>query len=338
MASQNDEALKIIAGAVKKKQNVIYLCEPATLPKMHQLIVTTVNLSGNPADGDIYEHKTSKKWCLHFQAKLKFATAANLQWDVRETRPVVLQRDFIHYQAVGFYRREWGAQVAYRGDVEFDLTFLREDLVDQYTAMAKSMVSSGKKKESDVPAYVNYCVNRDYRAKRTHRLKLAATDAKSVVIDKLLNLKSGWKDKRELEVPFVVVRCQMAPDLSDPDTQRELTKMTLRAISGVYGTNDGPAMITDDAGKCEDVVDIDPHDDDTDDQPDSQQDDIPFEDRDQHEKVAILKDLAKRKGYDTDSLPTSVDEMDDRNLVRFYQHLFSMADATGIDAEDDIPF
>jgi hypothetical protein len=337
--SVNEKALQIISDAEKKKShNIIYLCEPHNLPELHRLIVEEKQLSADPTDGDIYFHSLSKKWCIHHQGKLKLALAAGVEWDTVETKPAIMQRDYIHYQAVGSIRREYGRVIKFRGDFELDLESLKEDLIDDYETKAKTKIKKGELNETEKPSWIKYCVTRDFKQKRQHRLKLAATGAKSVVIDKLLNLKAGYPNKDELTKPFLIVRCQVAPDLSDSNVREKLSLMVLQSVAGVFGPASPPPQIS-----LEPPIDLDTSDYQTVDEPGPPcNDDIPFDygeslsfpEMDAHTQIETLKDLARRKGYDTGKLPEPIENMSERNKIRFYDHLMSMQETE----TDDIPF
>jgi hypothetical protein len=316
----NEAALREI-GAKEKTHRIIYLCEPTKLPELHRLIVEEVVLSKDPAVGDIYNHTLSKKWCLHHQGKLKLALAAAIEWDTVETRPVLLQRDYIHYQAVGSIRREFGRVIKFRGDYEFDLISLREDLIAQYSEKADKDNKSGAEKER----YVKYCVQRDFAQKRQHRLKLAATGAKSVVIDKLLNLKAGYKNPEEAAGPYLIVRCQVAPDLSNPVIRNQLSIMALQAAAGIFGAPPAPQIGIDpdaiDVGGDEPPIDIPPP---GEPPPDAPPQNMSFEEMDEQTQRDVLHDLAKRKRYDTSTLRYPVDSLNAANRIAFYNKLMSM--------------
>jgi len=340
--SGNKEALATIQEAEKNGSNLIMLCNPHQLPELHRLVVETVQFNISTEAGDVYYHKTSKKWMIHNQGLMKLALAAAIEWDVEGTRPRVVERDFVHFAAVGCIKKEYGKPVCFRGDYDFDLESERDNLLKEYSQKAKEY-----KKDKN---WVNDCVDRDYRFKRKHKLKLSASGAKAVVVNKLLGLKSGYS-KEEIGRPFVVVRCVVAPDLSDPDTQRRLNELAIQAVAGVFGPRPVmPTLPVPNGDPVGDVINIptvndpepkpelDPSPEDKPYDPDEffiPKDLEDFKARNLPQQVEALELLAERKRYDLSGLPCAIKDMNERNRCRFFEHLSSLPN---VSPEDDIPF
>jgi len=356
------EALDKIEACRKAKHNLILLCDPDNLPPGHALIVETVKFDASQDGGDIYYHSLSKKWMIHNQGLMKLALAANVQWVASETKAVKCSRDYVHFTAVGMVLKEYGRQIAFRGDYELDLEAEKEDLFEAYTAKMKAWNKKAKKegKPLRTEEWVSQQVDRDYRFRRQHKLKLAASGAKAVVIRKLLALKSGYS-KQEINRPFTVVRTFIPINFEDPKVQDKLIEATAAAMLGIYGGATGPTALPGAPPAADDVIDIPPANiapptpdesvntptaDTPEAAPDRQPGDeeeqstaaIPetleqFEALDQKRQVEILEVLAANKGYNLATLPTPLENFNQRNRSRFYTHLVSLPDP-----EDDIPF
>lgn len=334
----NESALTRIAAAKKARHNMIMLCEPSSLPEFHRLIVETVEFDGDKDGGDIYYHSTSKKHMIHFKGLSQLALAAGIEWDTDKSRPTTVQKDYLSYQAVGFIRREFNKMICFRGDCEMDMEALKEDLVDEYEAKAKKDNRKNDKQKRD---YVKYCVDRDFRFKRKHRIKLAATSAKSVVISKLLGLKSGYT-KQEIDRPFTIVRCVVAPDLSDPDMQRQIS---MQMINGVFGRQQDPVALP-----PADAINV-PHHTVEEDEPEPPPRDVneaPFETEEiiipgdllefrefsSTEQDAVLEHLVDQKGYNRARLGAPISDFEQKYKDQFFSMLIDLPDAV----EEDIPF
>ena len=316
--------VKIKSAAKSKSHNLIILCDYQNLPAFHRLTVTEVQLDQDKDAGDIYMHSLSKKWCLHHQGRLKLAMAANIEWG--EPRTVQVTPDYIHMQAEGAIRKEYGHMIRWCGDCELDREGLRERLLLESADTADYRIKDGKLKAADKDTWVRNKVAKELTRVWTNRMKLAATAAKSVVIDKLLNLKSGYKDAKEIGRPWLVVRCQMAPDLDDPATRRQLNQLAVMAMAGVYGPTAlaaTPAALppsTDavDAEIVPPTVNTPPPEDFSPHEHDDEQPAPPFAEWPEAKQLAELRRLIKITGYDTSKLPKTIEDMQPRNRERFH--------------------
>jgi hypothetical protein len=171
--------------------NMIYLCDPFTLPlEDHTLHMTVVNINPDPSAGDIYMPKGSKNWVLHLVALERLSRAAGLVFDNTATRAIRLERDFVHYQAVGYITREGGEVVSLVADASTDLLALKEDATRKYKAIA------AEKGHDDM--WVENMIYRDFQSARKNMLKLTASDARAIVIRKLLSVQGPYKNRKSL--------------------------------------------------------------------------------------------------------------------------------------------
>jgi len=252
--SSNESQLQRLAQYRADHANVISLCDPEHLPELHRLLITKVEINTEPKALDVYEPAGAKnKFALHLSALERLWVAAGGEWIFSETKPLLVTADLYQYQACGFITREFGKRVAFRGDAVMDMLALRDDLEYEYQEKAKKGSYDGWDNSAKGPKfrawkndlerldYINFCVNRDFRAKRANALKLVASDAKAVVIRKLLGVQGPF-EKTVLSRPFVIVRCVVAPDYNDPECRRLLNDAAVRSALGLYGQDAAPMV------------------------------------------------------------------------------------------------
>jgi len=240
--SSNESQLQRLAAYRQAKANIIYLCDPDHLPEIHRLVITEVSLNPDPKGGDIYEPSGAKgKFAIHLSALERLWTAASGQWNFDETKPLLVTQELYQYQAVGFFPAEYGKVCAFRGDAVMDMVALKDDLEYEYREKAKRGKWDDKQRkyvpyqsEAAAEEYVQFCVNRDFRSKRANALKLVASDAKAVVIRKLLGVQGPFAPD-VFQRPFVIVRCVIAPDLNDPECLKMIRNASVAAALGLYG-------------------------------------------------------------------------------------------------------
>jgi len=324
---------------------IIYLCEPYNLPEIHRLIVEPVEISAGKEDKDIFEPSGAKgSWALHASALERLFSAAGANWDVANTKPVTITRDFIHYQAVACIRKEYGHPVVFRGDASWDAEILKEDLADQYKAKAGKSYNGKAKTPAEQKEYIEFCTNRDYRAKRKNALKNTGTDAKCVVIRKMLGV-GGTFQKAIFNHPFVVVRCVVAPDYNDPDTKKLLRDAAISATAGVFG----PASLPAPSPSLDSAIDVPPGDFGTPPNADpapsgpptpdgppepAELDEADFEFASLPDKIKMVEDLAANVGADLSNI--NLEECSD---AYFIKELWPWLQGQRVQEEDDdIPF
>jgi len=222
----NEANLKRLEEYQKAGCHIVYLCDPWHLPELHRLHVEAVKINPDPAAGEIFKPAGASNFVLNLRALERLAVAAALKWHPEHTRVVTLNSSFCHYQAVGTVYREYQDYITFRGDAYMNLDHLKEDLLAQYQAKAK------KDKQND--DWIKFCVARDFTAKRKNMLKLVESDAKGIVMRKLLGAQGVWKTPKIFENPFIIVRCVFGPDLHDPQERKLALEYSLQRMSGVY--------------------------------------------------------------------------------------------------------
>jgi len=187
------------------------------------------------ADGskDIYKGAGSTKFRLHAAALNRIAIAGELKWNNDFTGYAKDQDGTQIFRAVGGVVNSAGNIHQESGYYPLNLADIKDDLIDQYTEKAK--------KDGKDQSYIDYCVNRDYRAKRQHLLKLTETGAKNRVIRKIFNIKNEYT-LAELKKPFLVLKFTIYMDFKDPMVKQMVLGMKIQAALGVYGVNNTPSL------------------------------------------------------------------------------------------------
>mgnify|MGYP000872183594 CR=1 FL=1 len=347
-AGSNAAQIERIRAYQGQGANMIMFCDPFGLPELHRLIVEEVRLDTTTDKynngPDIFTPKGAKGFALHLAPLERLAVAAGAGWVPEKTRVITSTPTYLMCEATVFVKKEYGQVVAWMGQAEFDLDFLRDDLVDQYRGRENA----------------EYCVNRDFRARRKQRLKLCMSDAKAVALRKLFGL-GGCHSIDTLKKPFVIVRCVVAPDYSDPETVKLLRAASIQSVAGaIFGPQAAgflPAPVensdTVDIGESS-MADVDPYDNppppvdpQNPDPYDLPPADAPvppefvppttaaaFASLGRRQKQLAIEIVAARKGVSLPGvLEKPLDEYSDKALNGFYPKLLAKPDTT----TDDIP-
>ena len=327
------------------------------LSEFHQPVIEAVQLSPNPADGDVYEDKQNNKFRLTKQALVKLSNCAGVSWHPYETKRVDnrMDRDYVAYQAVGGIRKADGSSIAFKAEYDMDFEVIEEELRAQYTARAQKGNDDAKRK------YIEEGVRKELLFKRKHKVKLCEAGAMNRVIRSLLGLKGGYS-AAELQKPFVTVRIVIRPDYTDKDVRRQMMSAAVKSMTGIYGDSGNGSS---DCAKYDDfegeTIDI-PHDEDgyvptevpapeaqapePQQQPGSgnqksiQEQEIDFSNCEKDEQLKILETLIKRKAYDTGKFPKPMTEFSEANRTSLFRKLLTLPDASQqpLPNDDDIPF
>ena len=211
----------------KGKATLVFLCDPYSLPEFHRLHIEEIVINKKT---DIYKPPGSANYALHLGALEMLGNKAGIEWIPSVTDAKSISPTIVHYIATGFYTREYGKRVSVQGEGLSDLDVIKDDLQFMYQASAK--------KNNKDASWVDYCVNRDFRAKRNKRLQLARAEACGQVYRKLLGLGGTYPEKL-FDNPIVIIRTVVAPDYRDPETQKLLREAGINASLGIYGPNTG---------------------------------------------------------------------------------------------------
>lgn len=343
VVAQKGELISVEIDQAKKAGMNLLL--PSThienMSEFHSPVIDYVELSPEPADGDVYYHSESKKMVPSKQGLVKLAVCAGIMWDMSLTKRTDNResRDYVSFRAVGGVRKADGTVVPFSAEYDMDFEVIENKLRDQYEKSGKK----AKKTGDELQSYVDYCVKRDLLYKREHKLKLCESGAMNRVIRSLLGLKAGYT-KQELTKPFVVARIVFRPDYSDPEIRRIMVQKSIESITSVYGgsndqmpiTTAPPIEIPHDAdnnnsdvvdGKIEDPMQ----------EEDNKQEDTmshkkaDFDAADEKGQIDTLKAMAKRKGYDLKQLKKPLEDFVESEREGFFDKLMECADS-------DLPF
>lgn len=307
-----EEAKKKLEEYKKKKANIINLCDLDDIPPMHSILIEEVNLNPNPENKDVYNFQR-QGLILHYTALLKLAVAAGIEWDTNHIGITSHTENYTSAQAVGFIRGVYGKKIAFRGEDDIDLIALKEDLNDFYLASANT-----NNKNQD---WINYCVNRDFRAKRKNRVKSTTSGARSRVIKALLKLKNIYTPE-EIKNPFIIIRVILAPNLNDPAIQKLIIDHTFNP-GNIYGS-DIPLQISTSPQTSNDydIIDIPKTYEPIQEPPTATE---VFESLDLTAQVETLKNMAKQKKYlYTKFKESDIDNFDIKKRIDFFNHLKSI--------------
>ena len=314
------------------------------LSEFHSPIIEYVELSPDPANGDVYFHSESGKLVPTKQGLMKLALCAGIMWNAPETKRTDNRqdRDYVSFQAVGGVRKGDGSPVWLKAEFDLDFEVIEEELREQYEKKGKKSRKTGK----ELQDYVDYCTKRDLLYKRKHKIKLCEAGAMNRVVRALLGLKAGYTEA-ELKKPFVVARIVFRPDYSDPEIRRIVIQKSIENVTGVYGPTElepievpysgEPAIDTETlpetneplSGKKEEAEV--PEATGTDDDFNLSHEEADFMAADKEGQIDTLKTLSKRKGYDLKQLQKPLDTFSEVHRNGFFNKLMSMMD-------DDIPF
>lgn len=295
--------------------------------EFHSPVLDYVELSSEPADGDVYYHSESKKLVPSKQGLMKLAVCAGIMWDMSQTKRTDNRRsrDYVSYSAVGAVRKADGTMVPFPAEYDMDFEVIEEKLRDQYEKKGKSAKKSG----DELQGYIDYCVKRDILYKREHKLKICEAGAMNRVIRSLLGLKSGYT-KQELKKPFVVARIVFRPDYSDPQIRNLMIQKSIESLTSVYGGGEQTMPIPPPAPSAPSAPSEENPEDNSDDELTNEKADFLASDKDG--QIDTLKKLAKRKGYDLKQLKRPLMQFKGNYLEAFFDKLTSMED------DNDIPF
>jgi len=257
MADKNAREVTTLAKYDPKEYNVLLpttTIQQQRISPLHKPIVEIVELDPDPDGPDVYKQDgKGEKLSLRKTALMKFAIAAGLVWDWRNTRRVDDGKDpnIVRYSAVAALRKDDSTWIPLKADKEIDLAAIEADLRENvYPKKAKNLKKAGKLDQSE-ENYVKYNVERDMRLKRLHKCQLAETGAMLRVIRSLLALPPTFTPA-QIRKPFVLMRVVFDPDMKDPDMRKLLLDEARQSARAAYKGPEEQATIT--AGSTEEVT------------------------------------------------------------------------------------
>jgi hypothetical protein len=231
----------------KYKGKAINLLLPVThiagLSEFHAVAVSEVTINTDPDAGEVYpddesdEKGDKKKYRFHKTAYLRISACAGLQWSPSQSGIEKMDRDYIAFKSVAYLLMPDGQPYAFVGHDDIDFLNLDDDLREKYTKKSEAKDKQGnyyKRTEKERREYVDYCVSRDIRFKRSHKLALVETGAMERVIKGILALKNSYT-LEELKRPFVIARVVYRPDYSNEMTRRMAVNQGNAAALDIFG-------------------------------------------------------------------------------------------------------
>ena len=363
--AQSQTAEKELEAYKEQKANIL---GPTTsmegLSEFHKVIVDSVKLSPNPADGDVYKHKDGfgdkpAQFILTGQALQRLSVCAGVFWNPAETKATSQSQKYVAYNAVGCIRKADGTPTCFQAEYDIDIDVVEDELREQFVEKRKTWSSKSwfKKMSSESQDdYVDSALRKELNFKKKHKTKLAASGAKNRVIRALLGIKKTYT-QQELSKPFVMPRVVLQPDYNDPEVKKMMLAASIQAMTGIYGAIPAPLDATIDMPEGDySVQPVSPEDDGnavpqqpplaTDDQveypdrPLATDDNEPskqevFEGLSAIEQVETLKQLCGLKGYEPKQ---PVENLAVKDRLSFWLALSKLPDIETTTDDDDIPY
>ena len=228
----------------------------------HRIRIETVQIDPDPENGEVY--KVGSKYAgkdsegkpiyedeLTFSkvALMKFADAAGITWNWRDTRAVTVTPDYVYYEAVGAIRKTSGEWRVIKGSAEIDLKVKQQEIYKQKLEYAKKLANSNYKSDKDKlggktpEQWAKEKTDDDMLRERAFKLRKAETAAMERAIRMALCLKPKYSPD-ELKKPFAIPKIDFAPDYSDPEVKRALLQQGIQASNNLFGAT----VIQDDGG------------------------------------------------------------------------------------------
>lgn len=346
---------KELAEYKKQKANIL---GPTTkmdgLSEFHKVIVDSVTLSINPADGDIYKHKDQYKdipaqYIISGQGLQRLAVCAGVAWNPIETKATSISQKYVAYNAVGCIRKADGIPICFQSEYDIDIDVVEDELREQFKEKRKKWEEATSSWFSGMSAeakddYTERAIAKELTFKKKHKMKMAATGAKNRVIRALLGVKKTYT-LEQLKHPFVMPRVILQPDYSDPEVKKLMLRAAIQAQTGVFGPAPSQAPVIDIPSADYDVrpvleedtgEDKPPADDKPPGDTETEESGLTKEDFKTlplDEQLLTLEEMATEKGY---TVPVPIKEMDENNRGRLFDHLKAMPMPGP--ADDDIPF
>jgi hypothetical protein len=310
----------------------------------------TVQISSDPKDKEVYPGSDKNAFRLHATALQRIAVAGGIKW-MPELCGSVRSGNAIAYRAVGGVVKAEGDLYTEAGYYDQDPDILLDNLTEEYESKRSKWHGKDwwkKKSKAQQDDYIKACINRDFRQKRAYRLQLCETGAKNRVIRKIFNVKSEYT-REELSKPFLILRYRIRLDYQDPVVRAAVVGGAIQAAFGVFGGGGGqPRQIaapsmgidpTEDPNLTgyQDPTDmvIDPEEPAPNGDTETMDSGLfDFENTDKNTQMNILRDMAKKAGFDSLGHAQKDARFNGLNRSQYFTTLRDMTKEN----DDDIPF
>jgi hypothetical protein len=318
--------------------------------------VVRTMISADPDFGDVWT-ADSKKYALHKQAIDRLSLMANVLWHDGGGSARVDKEDntdYCQFRAFAAIRHPDGSKAPGMANFSTDLVAIEDDLRHLYRERG-SKPGKWQKTGVELDEYVNHCTTRDMRKKRNFIVELTESGARNRVNMWLLGLHRSYT-KKQLTMPFVVVKVAYHLDFTNPDTRRLADEEAMGARTRLFGPVDPPQITHQ---PPENVVDVKPDEDTL--PPDMNGDGPPngsppgadgppsdvtsdFALWDRASQIKHIRAVSLRKNYGFGDLitrmknVTAVEDLSDTQIVEIYEHINQRPDVVTDNIDDDIPF
>jgi hypothetical protein len=217
----------------------------------HRIRVEFVKVDPNPENGEVYKVGNKRVGTdkqgnpiyedeLTFSkvALMKFADAAGITWNWKDTRAVTITPDYVYYEAVGALRKASGEWIALKGSVEIDLKVKEQEIYQTKLATAQSWANDKDKKKylggKTPEQWAREKTAEDMMRERKYKLRKAETAAMERVIRAALQLKQKYSPA-ELQKAFAIPKVDFSPDYNDPEVRRLMVQQGIQASHNLFG-------------------------------------------------------------------------------------------------------
>lgn len=185
---------------------------------------------------------TKKKYRIHYNGLLRFASAAGFEWSAIDTCRTDnrSEKTYCSFRAVGGVRKADGKVYFHKAEDEIDIDILREDYEDLYSSKWEQVKNCTgnqawkKDGHQTKKSFVDAMVRRDVRQKQRNKLKLVESGAKARVIRFVLGIQGQYSDeKKVLGMPFIFV--SYIPNIKHPEIRRAVTGSFADTQTMIYG-------------------------------------------------------------------------------------------------------
>lgn len=325
------------------------------LSEFHELVLDVMLLSPDPKEDDCYVQdkaygKKPAKLALTAKAYQKLGMCASVEWDPQHTKTTMFQDDYVACSAVPCIRKADGTRACWFGEGDIDLNVEESKIRDALAAKVKGWLDPKndggewfrKMSKTSQEAYADGKVSTDLNFKRQHKVKLAATSAKTRALKALLGTKSTYTEA-ELAKPFVMPRVIVRPNYKDPVVKQMMLAGAIQSMFGVYGGSmpkqiEGPAPIETEFHTVEQEAETEPDWAMGDGPGNEEEPPTDFENGTEKSQIEMLEIMIAQKGYDTGKMKKPLAEFTKQQRVAFWNMLTDLPDAVDDPFHEDSPF
>jgi hypothetical protein len=257
LAVVKDEQLAIENVAALRQANFLVLAptdqvlqlNPVFAARLTHVPVSTDMPSGKTSNVDLWKPPGGGSAFAPTKVLLsKIASAANIQWDVKETKRIDDRSDryYCAYQAVGYMRLPSGEMKVFRDEATENATIMEEEILQKWmeklgTERVLEWANGRPSKKGTIDeAFAKSAARKEFLAYWKFFEERCMARAMNRAIRQVLAL-NGTYTLEELKKGFIVPQVNFSPDWDNPDNHRALEALMYGGISNMLGK--GPATL-----------------------------------------------------------------------------------------------